>query len=257
MNIVRFLVPGLKRPQYGVENNGKIHVMRGNPYSAFRIRKSAPYDVRGVRFECPVEPSKIVLVGLNYRDHAEELGMAIPGEPVIFLKPPCSLIGHMGAVIYPGWVGRLDYEAELAVVIGKVCRRIRPGSAAKYILGYTCLNDVTARDIQKMDGQWTRAKSFDTFCPVGPCVTTGIRPSGLDICLTLNGRRRQFSNTGNMIFGPAEIVSFVSNVMTLLPGDIISTGTPPGVGPMGPGDTVSVSIEQIGTLTNTVRAGQE
>lgn len=197
-------------------------------------------------------PTKIVLVGLNYADHARELGMDIPEEPVIFLKPPSSVICEGGCIEYPEGVRRLDYEGELAVVIGKTARAVRPRDADAYIAGYTCLNDVTARDIQSRDGQWTRAKSFDTFCPVGPHLVADIDTSHLDIRTSVNGVVKQESNTRNLIFPVRRIVAFVSRVMTLFPGDIISTGTPPGVGPLSVGDRVCVEIEGIGCLCNNV-----
>ena len=200
----------------------------------------------------PAAPRKIILVGLNYRDHARELGMPIPREPVIFLKPPTALIGHRQNIVYPDGVLRLDYEAELALVIKKEGRNIPERKVSSFIMGYTCLNDVTARDLQKIDGQWTRSKSFDTFCPVGPRLVTKCDWHALRIASYLNGEKKQDSTTANFIFSVPEIVSFISRVMTLSPGDIISTGTPSGVGPMQSGDTVSVEIEQIGRLTNRV-----
>jgi 2-keto-4-pentenoate hydratase/2-oxohepta-3-ene-1,7-dioic acid hydratase in catechol pathway len=199
------------------------------------------------------DPSKIVCVGLNYIDHADELKMAIPKEPIIFLKPPTSVIGDGEAIVYPERMTKnLHYEAELAIVIKDKARNISPDEAAQYILGYTCANDVTARDLQNIDGQWTRAKSFDTFCPIGPTAVKDVDPAGLDIKLYLNGAVKQSSNTSRMIFKPLRLVSFISQVMTLLPGDVILTGTPPGVGPMRKGDTVVVEIEGIGRLTNKV-----
>jgi 2-keto-4-pentenoate hydratase/2-oxohepta-3-ene-1,7-dioic acid hydratase in catechol pathway len=189
-----------------------------------------------------IKPSKIICVGLNYRDHAKELGMEIPRYPVIFLKPPSALIGDGDSIVYPSQTKNLHYEAELAVVIGK-----------KGKLGFACANDVTARDLQKLDGQWTRAKSFDTFCPVGPRIVSDLDPDRLDIQLYLNGELKQSSNTSNMIFGVDYLVSFISQIMTLEPDDIILTGTPPGVGPMRVGDRVEVEIEGIGKLVNNVR----
>ncbi len=199
-----------------------------------------------------VNPSKIVAVGLNYSDHAAELGFPLPEEPVLFLKPPSAIIYDGGTVIYPSDIGRLDYEAELAVVIGKEARRVLARDAHDYIAGYTCLNDVTARDLQKKDGQWTRAKSFDTFCPVGPKLQRGLDPSSLSIELLLNGKVMQSSNTNLMVFKVPRLIEFISDIMTLFPGDIIATGTPAGIGPMNPGDKVTVRIEGIGDLTNEV-----
>lgn len=199
-----------------------------------------------------LKPSKIIAVGLNYRDHASELKMALPKNPIIFLKPPTSVVGDGDEIIYPANVGELHYEAELAVVIGKKARNVKKEDAAKYIKGYTCGNDVTARDQQRSDGQWTRSKSYDTFCPLGPKVVTGIDPDDLMIKLYLNGEVRQSSSTSNMVFGVSELVSFISGIMTLLPGDVILTGTPVGVGEMKRGDTVEVEIEGIGRLRNKV-----
>ncbi len=198
------------------------------------------------------KPSKIVALGLNYIDHAKELNMKIPEEPIIFLKPPSALIGHLEKIIYPEGIKELHYEAELAIVIKKKAKNVPIENAFEYILGYTCLNDVTARDIQRKDIQWTRAKSFDTFCPVGPEIVSGVDPSNLKIETLLNDKIVQCSNTKNMIFKVPEILSFVSKVMTLEEGDIIATGTPPGVGPMQPGDKIEIRIENIGSLINFV-----
>ena len=200
-------------------------------------------------------PSKIVLVGLNYADHAQELGYDIPGTPVIFLKPPSSVIGNKDAIVYPDGVDRIDHEAELAIVMKKEAHKVLPKDVHKYILGYTCLNDVTARNLQKQDGQWTRSKSFDTFCPIGPWIETGLTPEAaedLNISCRVNGQTRQSSSTKHFIFGIREMVSFISHCMTLHPFDIISTGTPPGVGPLHVGDVVEVEIEKVGTLVNKV-----
>ena len=200
----------------------------------------------------PVVPSKIVAVGLNYADHARELKMQLPVEPLIFLKPPSAVIGPSRDIYYPSKAQRVDYEAELAIVIKRRGRNIPYEMADDYIFGYTCLNDVTARDLQKKDGQWTRAKSFDTFAPIGPCIATDIDPSRLRIKTFLNGKLRQSGNTANMIFPVPALLRYISHVMTLIPGDIITTGTPSGVGPMSPGDRVDVQIEGIGTLSNRV-----
>jgi len=200
----------------------------------------------------PVNPSKIICVGLNYKDHADELGMEIPEEPIIFLKPPSSIIGDGEFIIYPSMSREVDYEVELAAVISKEAKNVGREDAEDFIAGYTILNDVTARDLQRKDGQWTRAKSFDTFCPIGPWIETDINPHELEISLHLNGELRQYSNTQNMIFDVYELVEFVSNIMTLKKGDIIATGTPPGVGSMKPGDEIEASIEGIGTLKNKV-----
>jgi len=201
----------------------------------------------------PCRPSKIVCLGLNYRDHAQEMGLAIPSEPILFLKPPSCVIGHGDDIVYPEQSARVDYEAELAVVIGRRCRKVGMADASSRILGYTCLNDVTARDLQAKDGQWTRAKSFDTFAPLGPWIETGLAdPHNLDIRLTLNGEVKQASNTRHLIFPIPEIVAYISNIMTLEPGDVIATGTPSGIGPLNRGDMVCVEIQGIGVLENRV-----
>lgn len=199
-----------------------------------------------------IKPTKIVCVGTNYGDHAKELNMKIPEEPLIFLKPPSSIIYDLQEIVYPRGVARLDYEAELAVVIKEMAKDISEEDVSKYILGYTCLNDVTARDLQKKDGQWTRSKSFDTFCPIGPVIETEIDAADVKVESYLNGELKQSSNTHHLIFTVSRLVSFISGIMTLLPGDIISTGTPHGVGPMQPGDTIEIRIEKIGSLKNKV-----
>ncbi|MCX9009561.1 MAG: fumarylacetoacetate hydrolase family protein [Candidatus Methanoperedens sp.] len=201
----------------------------------------------------PAQPSKIICVGLNYRDHARELDMPIPDEPVLFLKPPSAVIGPLGRIVYPLTISRIDYEGELAVVIGKRCKNIRASETGSVIMGYTCFNDVTARDIQKKDGQWTRSKCFDTFAPVGPYIADpALDVSDLAIKTRVNGELRQDSNTANLIFDVPYLIEFISTVMTLERGDIISTGTPPGVGELSIGDEVEVEIENIGILKNTV-----
>lgn len=204
----------------------------------------------------PVQPSKIVCVGLNYIDHARELNMQIPTNPLLFLKPPSAVIGHLGKIIYPDKSKRVDYEAELAVIIGKRCKNVRANEAESVIMGYTCFNDVTARDLQKEDIQWTRAKSFDTFAPVGPYISEpGLDVSDLRIKTRVNGELRQDSSTSNLIFNVPSLIEFISGIMTLEQGDIIATGTPPGVGELFVGDEVEVEIENIGTLKNSVVLG--
>lgn len=198
-------------------------------------------------------PTKIIAVGLNYKEHAKELGMEIPDEPCIFLKPPSAVIYNNQPIIYPRQSKRVDYEAELAVVIKKEAYCVPEELVGDYILGYTCANDVTARDLQKKDGQWTRAKSFNTFCPLGPVITDEINPDKLDITLRVNGEVKQKGNTSDMIFNVFYLVSFISYIMTLFAGDVILTGTPPGVGPVIPGDKVEVDINGIGILANEIR----
>lgn len=205
----------------------------------------------------PCEPTKIVAVGLNYANHANEMHLDIPEFPALFLKPSSSVVGHMDNIIYPDMSEQVDYEAELAIVIGETTSYVSESEAKNYILGYTCLNDVTARDLQKLDSQWTRAKGFDTFAPIGPFIETELEPDNADIRLRLNGKIMQESNTSNFIFKTDYLVSAISQIMTLYPGDIITTGTPSGIGAMNIGDTVEVEIDGIGTLTNIVKERQK
>jgi 2-keto-4-pentenoate hydratase/2-oxohepta-3-ene-1,7-dioic acid hydratase in catechol pathway len=204
----------------------------------------------------PVEPSKIVLVGLNYQEHVRESQSAsdVPEEPVIFMKPPTAIIGPGEEIPCYAFLERVDYEAELAAVMGARIFQANEDEARQAIFGYTCLNDVTARLLQKKDVQWTRAKGFDGFCPIGPWIVSGIDPTDLEIETSVNGIGKQLAKTSDQIWDIFELVSFISNVMTLLPGDVVSTGTPSGVGPIKPGDVVKVTIEKIGTLENKVKA---
>jgi 2-keto-4-pentenoate hydratase/2-oxohepta-3-ene-1,7-dioic acid hydratase in catechol pathway len=218
----------------------------------FLPRIDREYSLGEVRLLAPSTPSKIVAVGLNYRDHAAELNMTLPEEPLLFLKPPTAVIGPGDEILYPKQSERIDYEAELAIVIGKRARFVDREKAADYILGYTCINDVTARDLQAMDIQFTRAKGFDTFAPLGPWIETELDTSDLSIKSRLNGELKQSSRTYQLISKVDELVAFISSVMTLLPGDVIATGTPSGIGPMQRGDTIEISISGIGVLSNTV-----
>ncbi|MDD3296545.1 MAG: fumarylacetoacetate hydrolase family protein [Candidatus Omnitrophica bacterium] len=253
MKIVNFLYKN--RQAWGAVAGERIKIMEGCPYEGIKF-SGETVDFRKCKLLAPANPGKIVLVGLNYRDHAKELSMKIPKEPVIFLKPATALSNPGGRVVYPKGVKRLDYEAELAVVIKRKTKNVSEAKSLKYILGYTCLNDITARDLQTRDGQWTRAKSFDGFAPLGPWVETDIDCSDIKVQLYLNGKLKQNSSTKNFIFSLQQIISFISNIMTLLPGDVISTGTPSGVGPMRPGDTIEVKIEGVGTLENYVCASR-
>ncbi len=211
------------------------------------------YPLASVRLLAPILPSKVICVGKNYADHAREMGTEPPEEPVIFLKPSTAVSGPGDSIVRPTDLSeRVDYEGELAVVIGRLCRQVPAGRVLEVIFGYTCANDVTARDLQARDGQWTRAKGFDTFCPLGPWMETDVDPADLELSTSLNGEVKQHSRTSLMLHGVAELIMAVSQVMTLLPGDVLLTGTPAGVGPMGKGDQVSVTIEGIGTLTNPV-----
>lgn len=247
-----------RRVSFGVVDpeRGAVREIDGSPFGT--IRETGPWrNLSDVRLLAPVLPSKIVAVGLNYRDHAKELGKEIPGEPLLFLKPP-SALNHPGAdVVYPADSRRVDYEAELAVVIGKVAKNVRSAEAASVIYGYTCINDVTARDLQARDVQYTRAKGFDTFAPLGPWVETEVSPEALSVRCTVNGEMRQDGNTREMDASVFRLVEFISRVMTLYPGDVIATGTPPGVGPLRVGDTVTVEIEGIGALSNRIVAPAE
>ena len=239
-----------KRRFYARLDGDILHPVSGSLYGDFSIsREQVP--LADVRLLAPCRPSKIVAVGLNYRDHAEERGKTLPVEPLLFLKPSSAVIGPYEAIVYPPQSKRVDYEGELALVIGKKASRLSEGTDG-YILGYTCMNDVTARDLQDRDVQFTRAKSFDTFAAVGPCVETDLNPDNLRIKTFLNGKLRQSGHTRNLIFTIPFLVRYISHIMTLYPGDVITTGTPAGVGPMTPGDRVDIQIEGIGTLSNTV-----
>jgi len=251
MKLVRFLAQG--RTAYGIVNNNEVAEL-DDDYFAPKKNPKAIHRLSDVKLLAPCVPTKVVAVGLNYRDHARELGMPIPDEPILFLKPPSSVIGPGDTIVYPEMSSRVDYEAELGIVIRDRTSRVAPGEAPGHILGYTCANDVTARDLQKKDGQWTRAKSFDTFCPVGPWIETDLNPGDVLIESYVNGVRKQSSRTSQFIFPVDYLVSFISRIMTLNPGDLIITGTPAGIGPVKPGDEVEVRIERIGSLKNTVIA---
>lgn len=236
---------------YGVVEGDRV-LRVDDPFSSLKP-SGKDYSLSGLKVLAPCTPGKAVCVGLNYRDHALEMGEALPEEPVLFMKPASTLVGPGDQIEYPDMSQRVDYEAELAVVMAARCKNVAAGDAPGYILGFTCANDVTARDLQARDGQWTRAKSFDTFLPLGPYIITDINPGRLDISLYLNGQLKQKSNTSNLIFTVSHLVSFISRVMTLYPGDVILTGTPSGVGPMQRGDRAEVVIESLGSLSNTVR----
>jgi 2-keto-4-pentenoate hydratase/2-oxohepta-3-ene-1,7-dioic acid hydratase in catechol pathway len=229
-----------------------LYWIDGTPLGEWR-RGAEVCTLAGVKFLPPCMPSKIVAVGVNYQDHADEMDSPSPEEPLFFLKPPSSILGHRESIIYPAQLTqRVDYEGELALVIGRRGRRIPPEEALDYVLGYTCANDVTARDLQGRDGQWTRAKGFDTFCPLGPVVRTDVDPRELTISTRVNGELRQHAPTSEMTFPIEVLVSSISQVMTLEPGDVMLSGTPSGVGELSPGDVVEVEIEGIGTLANPV-----
>ena len=209
--------------------------------------------LEGCRLLTPVVPGKIVAVGLNYWAHADELAMQVQAEPILFMKPATAVIGPGETIVRPARSAQVDYEAELAVVVGRRCKDVTPVEAAAFVAGYTCGNDVTARDLQKLDGQWTRAKSFDTFCPLGPWIVTEAPPETARVSARLDGVEVQHGFVGDMIVAPLELLAFASGVMTLEPGDVILTGTPPGVGPVAAHQTVTVAVEGVGSLSNPVR----
>src|SRR6185437_10881516 len=259
MKVCRLLFEGQAR--YGlVQSTGDVLTVTGIFANAtlpgsmreFRVEQKVSIALKDAALLAPTDPSKIVCVGRNYREHAAELGNEVPPEPLIFLKPPSSLLNPGATIVRPRLSQRVDYEGELGVIIGKRCSKLREDEDVRpYVLGYTCVNDVTARDLQKKDGQWTRGKGFDTFCPVGPLVTDEIDPwAGVRVETRLNGEVKQSESTTAFIFPVDVVLRFASQVMTLLPGDIVLTGTPAGIGPMVAGDRVAVSIEGIGSLTS-------
>lgn len=264
MKYCRFQLNG--QPCYGLVESaaGREEITRlllntpesvGGDVEELRTKRMDPVSLADTTLLAPVCPSKIVCVGRNYREHAAELGHEVPVEPLIFFKPPSSLIAHRQGIRRPKLSQRVDYEGELGLVIAKNCHKLGADEDVRpYILGYTCVNDVTARDLQDKDGQWARAKGFDTFCPVGPIVTDEVDPwAGIGVQTQVNGDVRQQGNTRDFIFPLDVVLRHISQVMTLLPGDLIATGTPKGVGPLTAGDTVEVTVEGIGTLTNSVR----
>ena len=259
MRIVRFS-PGPDSglgtdPLFGVlEDDATITVITGDPIYSGIQKTAATVPVSQVRLLAPVIPrSKVVCIGKNYADHAAEMGGVVPDEPIIFLKPNTSVIGPNDTIVWPEMSERIDHESELAIVIGRLCKDVPLERVSDVIFGYTIANDVTARDLQKKDGQWTRAKSFDTFCPLGPWIDTDFIPGTQKITATVNGEVKQSAQLSDMIFKVPEIINFVSRVMTLLPGDIILTGTPAGIGPMIAGADATMAIEGLGELTNKVR----
>jgi 2-keto-4-pentenoate hydratase/2-oxohepta-3-ene-1,7-dioic acid hydratase in catechol pathway len=239
-------------PIHVAEREGRWHLVEGDIFGSFK--EGPEIASEGLNFLPPVTPSKIVCVGLNYKDHALEMGKPLPDEPLIFLKPSTAVIGPDVPIQVPSWAGRVDHEAEVGLVIKKVARNVKAADAGDYILGLTCVNDVTARELQRKDVQYSRAKGFDTFAPIGPCIAVGLEGKDLEVKGYVNGNLRQQSRTRELIFTIRECLEFISSVMTLLPGDIIATGTPSGVGPIKPGDSVTVHVEGVGALTNPVVA---
>jgi len=242
-------------PLYAAERAGRWRLLDGDLFGDFR--EGPDVSPEGLRFLPPVTPSKIVCVGLNYRDHAAEQHKPIPEEPLIFIKPTSAVIGPGAAIQLPEWAGRVDHEAELGLVIGRRAFKVPMNKAHEYILGLTCVNDVTARELQRKDGQYTRAKGFDTFAPIGPWVTLGLDPGALEVRCRVNGVERQRGNTADLIHPVPALVSFVSRIMTLEPGDVLATGTPAGVAPVVPGDLVEIEVQGIGVLVNRVEAAPE
>ncbi len=229
----------------------------GDPFSEDWARGGSVDTATGTRPGPPVTPSKIVCVGRNYIAHAAEHGADVPAEPLLFLKPPSAVVGFGEEIVLPVLSHQVEHEAELALVIGRRCRGVSPDHAWQHVLGVTCANDVTARDLQRSDAQWTRGKGFDTFCPLGPWIVTGLSEDevgDLGVRCTVNGELRQQARTSQMVFSPAVLIAYITAVMTLEPGDLILTGTPAGVSPLHPGDEVTVEIERVGTLTNPVIA---
>jgi len=270
MRIVRFteIIEGVPTehmsPHWGMVVDQLIYRLYGAPYhqqlhnGVYAPQLSgSPVLLEKVKLHAPVKPSKIVCVGRNYAEHAAELGNQVPPEPLIFLKPPTTIIGPDDAIVYPDISKNVNHEGELAVVIGERCRNLSEADAMRVIFGYTLANDVTARDLQRSDSQWTRGKGFDTFCPVGPWIDTAFDPAGRQVRCLVNNEVRQDGNTSLMIYSLGRILSFVTRFMTLEPGDLVLTGTPAGVGPLQPGDTVTVEIEHLGRLSNSVITEEE
>jgi 2-keto-4-pentenoate hydratase/2-oxohepta-3-ene-1,7-dioic acid hydratase in catechol pathway len=244
--------------RFAAARGGRLCLIEGDLFGEYALGEEVTRSLSpealpsGIRVLAPVMPSKIVGVGLNYRDHARETNLPVPSEPVIFVKPSSAVIGPGEVVLLPRGAGRVDYEAELGVVIRRRARHVPRARAFDHVLGYTCVNDVTARDQQARGVQWSHCKGYDTFAPVGPAVVVGLDPSNLAVEAWVNGVRRQASSTRELIFPVDELIAYISSVMTLQPGDIISTGTPAGIGPLAAGDSVTVRVEGVGELRNTV-----
>lgn len=251
MRIARFSLDG--NVAFGVVEGDELEIIKGHPFAEFeRSGHKLPLKADQVRLLPPVLPNKVVAVGRNYSEHARELGNTVPDRPVVFFKPSTSVAGPGDPIMYPAFSSEVHHEAELAVVIGRMCKDVPRERAKDVILGYTCANDVTARDVQRAEEQWTRAKGFDTSCPLGPWVETELDPADLAVQCTVNGEQRQLGRTSEMVRSVEDLIVHITEAMTLLPGDVILTGTPAGVGPLHDGDEVAVTIEGIGTLTNKV-----
>ena len=240
-------------PRHAIEEGGRWHLLAGDLFGTHRAGEEIAPDAH--RRLAPVLPSKLVCIGLNYKDHAAEQNKPLPASPLMFIKPSTSVIGPEDAVVIPPGIGRVDHEAEVGVVIGRLARHVAEADARGYVLGLTCVNDVTARELQQKGAQYTHAKGFDTFAPIGPCIAVGLDPSALDIEGWVNAERRHKSNTRELIFPVPYLIEHVTRFMTLQPGDVITTGTPSGVGPLAPGDRMTVKVEGVGTLSNPCIAG--
>jgi 2-keto-4-pentenoate hydratase/2-oxohepta-3-ene-1,7-dioic acid hydratase in catechol pathway len=251
LKLLRFRQANIPSTQWGWLEGDKVGLIEGSPFGTFR-RRDATLNLDDLRLRPPVDPGKVVCVGRNYTAHAEEHDSAVPELPLIFLKPPSSVIAAGEPILLPPQSQRVEHEAEMAIVISHSGRWLSADEAKGHILGYTVANDVTARDLQRADGQWTRGKGFDTFCPLGPWIETELDPADALISCSVNGQMRQMGSTRDMVFPVNQLIAFVSSVMTLHPGDVILTGTPSGVGPLQAGDEVTVEVEQIGKLTNPV-----
>ena len=250
MRLIRYQI--LNEPaQFGWINNSQVGTLVGSPFGEFQ-RSEATIPLESVRLLAPVQPGKIICVGRNYAEHVKETDAEIPTTPLLFLKPPSSVIGPNQTIFYPPQSQQVDHEAELVVVIGKRGRWIQSSEVNSYVYGYTVGNDVTARDLQRKDGQWTRSKGFDTFCPLGPWIETEFNPADAMITCHVNGELRQMASTRDMIFHVDQLITFISSIMTLEVGDIIMTGTPAGISPLHPGDLVEAAIDGIGKLSNSV-----
>lgn len=257
MRIVRFSPPRDSQlgsdPLFGIVEDETIQVIASDPLYAGVFKREERIPLESVRLLSPVLPrSKVVCIGKNYADHAAEMGGEVPKEPIIFIKPNTSVIGPNDVIQWPSMSERVDHEAELAIVIGKICKEVPRERVNDVIFGYTVANDVTARDLQQRDGQWTRGKSFDTFCPLGPWIDTEFKVGNQHITAKVDGNLRQSAKLSDMVFDIPAIIQFVTSVMTLLPGDVILTGTPSGIGPMNPGGEIEIEIEGLGRLANKV-----
>jgi len=253
MRIVRLALPG---EPFGRVEDDAVHLLSAAPWlGGAPTGQVVPFDA--AQLLAPVAPSKVVAIGRNYAAHAKELGHDVPSEPLLFLKAPSAIIGPGASIRVPSVSSRVEHEAELALIIGKRCKRVAEAQALEYVFGWTVLDDVTARDLQKKDVQFTRAKSFDTFCPVGPWIETDLDPSDLEVSARVDGAIRQRGRTRNMIFPVPMLISYVSCMMTLEPGDVITTGTPEGVGPLLPGNVLETEVEGIGVLRNPIVADDE